>query len=180
VDCVYAAITAEGGEGELAAVPGCGCVPEEGAEDLAGPLTIYPQHLERMSFAENGLATVYVGRRVAYVERRGRTAWTLRVDNGPDEFVEGLARAVEGWKVGFVDLRLETVIEPRWDFAFPFDDGLAVVCDGCREQPSCPTCEHSEIVGGEWGYIDRQGEIIVEPMFSREDLPEREVIAVGE
>ncbi|MDY7092077.1 MAG: WG repeat-containing protein [Acidobacteriota bacterium] len=179
VDCVYASV---GEVEELSSRGECGCIEESGE----GALRLYPEHLEQLAFDDQGLATVYAGNRVAYVTRGGqstresRTAWMLKVDNGPDYFVEGLARTAEGGKVGFVNRRLEPVIAPRWDFAFPFDDGLAVVCDGCRAQPSCPTCEHSEIIGGDWGYIDRQGEEIVVPMFSREELPERGMIAIGE
>ena len=71
----------------------------------------------------------------------------------------------------FVDKELAEVIPPSWDFAFPFESGLAVVCNGCTPRP---VGEHSEMVGGKWGYIDSQGEVVVPIIHSRDELPSRQ------
>jgi hypothetical protein len=47
-------------------------------------------------------------------------------DNGTDYVVEGLARTVRAGKIGFVNTWLEQVVAPVRDFAFPFEEGVAV------------------------------------------------------
>jgi pimeloyl-ACP methyl ester carboxylesterase len=137
-----------------------------------GALVLQPQHLQRIGFDDDGLATVYVPEHgVAYVRPDGKTAWMHPFDNGADYFVEGLARTIQGAKIGFVDRRLETVIAPAWDFAFPFEEGLAMVCDGCRTEP---VGEHSEVVGGRWGFIDRSGAVVIPVTYPRHMLPRPE------
>ena len=54
------------------------------------------------------------------------------VDNGPDEYHEGLARVRAQDKVGFVDQEYRLVIPPQFDAAFGFDGGTARVCVGCH------------------------------------------------
>jgi len=99
----------------------------------------------------------------------GRTAPALRYDNGADYFVEGLARSPRDGKVGFVDELLELVVPRQWDFAFPFEDGHARVCSGCVIRRAGG--EHSEVVGGRWGYVDREGRVVVPVVHAREELP---------
>lgn len=175
-DCVYAAVaTAADPDPGLSPFPGCGCILP------GGSFSIGPEHLRRLAFDGDDPATIYVdGGQVAYVRRDGKTAWILPFDNGADYFVEGLARTVRGSKVGFIDTNLDVVVEPVWDFAFPFEDGLAVVCQECGIEPACPGCEHSEVTGGRWGYIDRKGEVVVPVEHRREDLPARsEILETG-
>jgi hypothetical protein len=49
---------------------------------------------------------------------------------------------------GFVDKTGKTVIEPAFEDAWPFSDGLASVR-----------------VGGKWGYVDKTGKTVVEPQY---------------
>jgi len=100
----------------------------------------------------------------------GKTAPALLFDNGPDYWVEGLARTVRDGKIGFVNQDLEVVVPRTWDFAFPFEDGLAQVCTGClivHEDGD----EHGSVRGGAWGVIDRQGRVVVPVAHDRESLP---------
>lgn len=117
------------------------------------------------------VSAVVVDGTLLYVISSGKTAPALWFDNGTDYFVEGLARTVRNGKVGFVDEELAEVVPPSWDFAFPFESGLAVVCSGCTSRP---VGEHSEMVGGEWGYIDSKGRVVVPLIHSRDELPSRE------
>ena len=98
----------------------------------------------------------------------GKMAPALAFDNGPDYFREGLARTQKNNRIGFVDESLEIVVETVWDFAFPFENGLAIVCSGCRQVKDG---EHTSIEGGEWGYIDSSGVMLVKPVHSRDALP---------
>ena len=134
-----------------------------------GALTIDTDHLNELSFSE-GLASVLLPDGWYYVSPDGRTAPVVTSDNGPDYFSEGLARTRRSGKVGFIDRSLSEVIPPKWDFAFPFEGGVAVVCQGCRSHPIAGG-EHSEMRGGSWGYIDRVGEVVVPLRFERDQLP---------
>jgi hypothetical protein len=55
-------------------------------------------------------------------------------------------------KYGFIDKTGEMVIEPQFDWAFQFSEGLAVVMVG-------------DEIPGKWGYIDRTGEFVIGPEF---------------
>lgn len=119
------------------------------------------------------VSSVVVDGSLLYLISSGKTAAALWFDNGADYFVEGLARTIRGGKVGFVDQSLSEVIAPRWDFAFPFRSGFAVVCTGCMRKPAG---EHLEVVGGNWGYIDTRGEVVVPVIHGRDQLPSIEQI----
>lgn len=95
----------------------------------------------------------------------GRTAPAFAFDNGLDYFVEGLARSVSDGKFGFVDQKLELVIPRTWDFAFPFENGVARVCEGCTISDDG---EHGEVTGGTWSTIDRAGRIFEPEATSQE------------
>lgn len=84
---------------------------------------------------------------------------------------------------GFIDASGDVVIEPAFDRAWSFTDGLALVQQGDRfgfihtdgrfavEPRFRDALFFSEglapvqIDDGNWGYIDRQGEFVVEPRF---------------
>lgn len=134
-----------------------------------GSLSIEPDHLDQLDFAD-GLGAVLVPMGWYYVTPDGRTAPVVSYDNGPDYFVEGLARTRRGGKIGFIDRSLSERIAPTWDFAFPFDGGVALVCQGCRPHPT-EDGEHSEMRGGVWGYIDHDGRVLVPVRFERERVP---------
>jgi len=126
--------------------------------DASGHLTVPPNHARSLKFDKHGLATVWMNG-FYYVRRDGRMARVLQFDNGADYFVEGLARTQVGGKIGFIDRKLRVVIPPRYDFASPFKDGTAAVCNGCKETSDAG--EHKSMVGGQWGVIDRHGREVV-------------------
>lgn len=65
-------------------------------------------------------------------------------------------------KFGYKDASGEMVIEPRFDQACGFSEGLARVNIGSVYDPG--TWSH---VGGLWGYIDETGKTVIEPQFDR-------------
>lgn len=76
-------------------------------------------------------------------------------DNGDDYFCEGLQRIVnKDGKIGFADSLGNVAIEPRFAFAFPFEDGYAKVTD---EGKSEPVGEYRTWVSDSWYYIDHDG-----------------------
>ena len=139
-------------------------------EDENGSIVIRDVHLKNMLFDNNNLASVYFkDTDIVYVNRRGKTARVLYFDNGADYFKEGLARTIKDGKIGFIDKNLDVVIRPKFDFAFPFSDGVAVVCNGCY---FVSDGEHSGVVGGKWGYIDNNGVAIVSISHEKDNLPQ--------
>lgn len=78
----------------------------------------------------------------------------LPFDNGGDEFAEGLVRSRQQGKVGFYNAQLRAVIIPQFDFAWPFKEGKALVCNGCNTRRDG---EHTSMIGGQWFYIDKSG-----------------------
>jgi hypothetical protein len=123
-----------------------------------GSLTVSREVLAEAQFDEDGLSAVWIDDELHFVDRTGKTARALFFDNGTDPFVEGLARTVRDGRMGFVNTELVEVVEPRWDFAQPFSGGFARVCVGCVAKREG---EHSVIVGGKWGVIDRSGSVVV-------------------
>lgn len=99
-------------------------------------------------------------------------------DNGADYYEEGLARFIDPKtrKVGFHDRKGNIKIKAEYDFASPFQNGVANVCNGCHgEYPQMPTYApissspykhplnqmYLDVVGGKWGMINTDGKIIV-------------------
>lgn len=130
-----------------------------GFRDAAGKVVIAAQYFTVTPYTTEGVAGVIVEGGAAFIDLTGRrVATALMFDNGPDYFVQGLARIVDGDKTGFVDRAGKVVIAPKFDAAGSFCEGLAPVCMGCKE---IPRGEHSEMVGGQWGFVDRNGAVVI-------------------
>lgn len=78
-------------------------------------------------------------------------------DNGPDYFVEGVARFVENGKIGFYNEQNEKVIPAQFDWASPFENGVAEVCNECK---AVREDEHERMQGGKWGTVNMKGEVL--------------------
>ena len=164
-DCTYCPI-----ETQDKPYPGLTLFRNCAYEDENGSIVIRDVHLKNMLFDDNNLASVYFkDTDIVYVNRRGKTARVLYFDNGADYFKEGLARTIKDGKIGFIDKNLDVVILPKFDFAFPFSDGVAVVCNGCY---FVPDGEHSAVVGGKWRYIDKNGVAIISVSHEKDNLPQ--------
>ena len=134
-----------------------------------GSLRIDRRHLARLHYGSGGLAEVFVeGSGWAYVRRGGATLEVLAEDNGPDDYADGLVRIRRGGKIGYADRSFRIAIAPRFDFAWPFAKGRALVCRGCRVEAAGPGKEHPAVAGGLWGYIDRAGREVVPVKLTRE------------
>jgi hypothetical protein len=77
-----------------------------------------------------------------------------------------------GGKKGFVDETGKLVINPQWDVAYPFNEGLAIVCVG--------ECDSDHFIGyrlgknfeqialeqtHKFGFVDETGKLAINPMF---------------
>ena len=168
-----------GVRGELKAALPCLFVPVEddsrdrlprcARRDDDGRWVIEPGALRVRAARGEDLAVIELAGELHYLNAAGVVVPVLPFDNGADPFVEGLARTSVGGKIGFIDESLRVVIPATWTFAFPFENGRAVVCEGCELHDVGDG--HREVVGGRWGAIDRNGEVVVPVIHTRENLP---------
>lgn len=134
-----------------------------GYKNSRGQVVIEPRFALANEFSTEGIAAVVEGSEWFYIDRSGKKLLRpLVVDNGPDYFSEGLARFRQDGRIGFFDVRGRIAIEPRFDFALPFSDGMAAFCEGCREEREG---EHLKVAGGKWGFIDRSGRMVIQPAY---------------
>jgi hypothetical protein len=153
----------------LAAPPACQRLTEEdGLQPLAGchleqgRLSLDAAARARLDYDNLGLAAVYAGDSFHYVSRQGRTQAVITWDNGPDYVEEGLLRGRVGERIAYFDAALAQAVPGTYDFGWPFSDGIAQVCNGCRR--STPDGDgHTPMEGGEWVHIDRQGRRVADP-----------------
>ncbi|MEE9524160.1 MAG: WG repeat-containing protein [Thermodesulfovibrionales bacterium] len=149
----------------LVGLQGVAAVPFEkdgkwGYKDIDGQVVIEPRFIIAGEFSPEGVAAVVDKKGWAYVNKSGEVVIRPHVyDNGPDYFSEGLARFSENGKFGFFDKTGNVVIKPAFDFAFPFREGLARVCNGCK---LVKNGVHTTVEGGKWGYIDTRGKLVIQ------------------
>lgn len=122
-----------------------------------GQLQLLPHHLKRLDVDEFGLATLWANGQHYYINRQGQSLAVLSFDNWADEFSEGLVRVRRHGKIGFYNRQLQEVIPPQYDWASPFEQGIARVCQGCQE---IQQGEHRAVVGGTWSQINCQGQTL--------------------
>lgn len=134
-----------------------------GYKNARGKVAIPPHFSIANDFSPEGIAAVVDEQGWAYIDAQGNILIRpFIVDNGPDYFQEGLARFVEFGKFGFFNQKGQVVIQPHFDFAAPFSEGLAAYCMGCQMKAEG---EYSLVEGGKWGYMDQKGKTAIEPRF---------------
>jgi hypothetical protein len=116
--------------------------------------------LQSLDFQQNNLALKYINGKWYYIRRDGKAMSVILDEKGkPDLFKEGLARSRIDGKIGFFDKNLDMILPPFYDYAFPFHNGIAEICVGCKEDMEDG---YSILNGGEWKRIDRTGLLIEE------------------
>jgi hypothetical protein len=158
-----------------------------GFMDCNGLVVIPPQYSSAQDFTE-GLACVEKDGKCGYIDPNGREVISLQYSTyANSHFSEGLAAVSVGdrWtgKWGFVDRTGVIVVQPQFELAGWFSEGLAfVVKDGKRgfidrkgEMVIEPAFELAQWFseglapvrppGGKWGYIDRTGRFVIPPQF---------------
>jgi hypothetical protein len=136
-----------------------------GYRNAQGKVAIEPRYVIAREFFPEGIAAVADEKEWAYIDRKGNVVIKPFIfDNGPDYFSEGLARFTVNKKFGFFDTHGRVVIKPQFDFAMPFHDGLAAFCTRCSEKRDG---EHSFMEGGRWGFINRNGEVVIPPIYEK-------------
>ena len=114
-------------------------------------------YLKQLDFKGEEIISVLINNTFYYIRKDGKKIQTLTYDNGADPFSDGLARTKVNGKIGFFNSNLDIILKPIYDFAFPFHNGKAEICTGCKEKKEG---EHSMLEGGKWQKIDRNGLVI--------------------
>ena len=134
-----------------------------GYKNADGEVVIKAIYVMADEFLASGIASVIDEDGWAYIDMSGTIILRPFIyDNGPDYFSEGFARFVKNDKIGFFDETGKIIIEAKYDFANPFSNGMAVVCNGCQKEYMG---EHYTMVGGLWGYINTEGEEVVDLQY---------------
>lgn len=111
------------------------------------------------------IAIVTIDNGAVAIDRKENVLFEVVIsDTKPDEVSEGLFRIKKNEKIGFANMQGETVIKPQFDIAMPFSNGYSAICIGGKSQIED---EHSINVGGKWGYINKSGKLVVQPIYDR-------------
>lgn len=124
-----------------------------GYMDKSGNIAIKPQYSYAWEFSE-GLALVQQDKGENYIDKSGKTAITLQKIIRAEPFSEGLAAVYTSAnkKDGFIDKSGKIVIDPVWEEAGSFKEGLAPVSKyGNKEYL--------------WGFIDKAGKVVIKPKY---------------
>lgn len=137
-----------------------------GYRNTRGTVVIPPKYSIAYGFSPEGVAFVAGDGGWACINTDGQKLLTPFIsDNGPDELREGLFRYVQDQKIGFADASCQVAIPATYDSAYWFQEGLAVVCNACKELP-IHGGEHFDVQGGTWGYIDKTGALVIPLQFT--------------
>lgn len=95
-----------------------------------------------------------------YYDRNGKFIFkTFMTSEGPDGFHEGYIRYSENKKSGLISDKGQKITEAKYDWVSPINFGFASFCNGCYWDTSKDE-EHPPLVGGVWGFVDRNGKEI--------------------
>lgn len=104
-------------------------------------------------------AVVLKGTDFVVIDRQEQVLYQVfKYDNGPDFSVDGLFRIVQNGKIGYADAKTyQVVIQPQFDCAFPFENGVAKVSNNCKTEMEG---EHSIWTSDDWKMIDKSGKVV--------------------
>jgi len=133
-----------------------------------GVLKIVKEHMANFNFRTRNTVHFFTSEQHFYLKPDGRFLPVLFYDNGADSYQEGLTRSLRNAKVAYFNRDFELVIAPGYDWAWPFQAGRALVCNGCVVTPA--EGAHTILKGGMWGFINRQGEEVVPVKYTATDV----------
>jgi hypothetical protein len=140
-----------------------GEIPNCVRESANGDLFIAPEFLKELRFDSHGLAVVRSAREGwMYVSRTGKVLikGVPVMDNWADSFHDGLVRIVSNGKYGFANRKGQMVIPPIYDGAMNFENGRAIVCNGCESRSADREGEYHLFAGGTWFRINTKGKVL--------------------
>ncbi len=147
----------------------------------------------------DGLSVVYyeeskVNRHYGVIDKDGKIVVPLEYEMAKPQYADGLLAVRKDGKWGYIDNNGNMVIEPQYDQAYNFTDGIAVVfygtvtSSGAADQGTFffidrdnqkldalgewtnayvfNAAGYARVNGGDgWGMINREGDVIVEPVW---------------
>ncbi|HEV3341383.1 MAG TPA: WG repeat-containing protein [Pirellulales bacterium] len=136
--------------------------------DRLGHERITPKYLRAGDFVAH-FAQVSTQEAISFLDRSGTIAFNVPFEPSQldwvGEFSEERAWFSKGRKCGCLDTRGNVVIEPIYDDARPFREGMARVNRGAIEQ----AFPFSTQVGGKWGFVTTDGQLVIEPQYEEAD-----------
>ena len=128
-----------------------------------GEITIPPIFYTADSF-QNGFAIVCEDMFTAgsFINKEGQTVLTKRIAL-TSAYSEGLINCKEDEKWGYMNISGEIVVKPAFAYAHPFYEGRAAV----EPVPLKKKPKHDEHF---YGFIDKNGEIVIPPIYQGADL----------
>ena len=134
-----------------------------GYKDENGKIIIKAKYQQALEFLETEIAAVVFKNKWWYINVKGKKLISpYIVDNGPDNFSEGLARFGKDGKMGFFDHFGKKMIKAKLNYAEPFSGGFAQFNVGGTYQMEG---EYNMLKGGKWGFIDRDGKVVVVAIY---------------
>jgi hypothetical protein len=101
-------------------------------------------------------AIVHDGTDFLAINREGKRLYEVYFyDNGPDWLSDGLFRIRRNGLIGYADAQGQIVIEPQFECASQFENGIAQVALNCE---LIPDGEYTRQESKEWFYIDKEGQ----------------------
>ncbi|WP_180961536.1 WG repeat-containing protein [Hoylesella timonensis] len=98
------------------------------------------------------------------INNKGKELFNVfMANNGNDYPKDGLFRILDksGTKMGVANMNGQVIVKPKYDAIFPYYEGLAAVAVGCKTVRPQDDPEHEYVVGGKWGFIDKQGKEVI-------------------
>ena len=161
IDCSYWATDSLSNEAQLQSRGKCAFFEN-------GQIYVCHSTIKKLQFSKKGLSEIFaINYGWLFVKTDGSTIPTITFDNGPDYFVENMARYTDNGKIGFIDAYGNIVIKANYDFAFPFRNNYSIVCNGCTKVSDG---EHFILTGGVWGCIDKNGLIILPVEYQKNEI----------
>lgn len=123
--------------------------------DIHGKYKIAPIYKYAANFSE-ALAFVTPENHIpTCIDTSGKIVFQLYNADVAESFSDGMALIILQDKYGFVNRKGEAVVEPQYESAFGFSDGLAAV--------AVDVGQNYRVI--KWGFIDKNGKMRVAPQF---------------
>ncbi|MBU1626319.1 WG repeat-containing protein, partial [bacterium] len=128
-------------------------------------------------FSED-LAWVMTNEILSCIDKKGNIAFSLeKKDLDVIKFSEGLSRIKKGKESRYIDKTGKTIIESYFHDGLIFTEGLAAACTGGvfkkfnkgmrAYQRERKFFEYGYWRGDKWGYIDKTGKFVIEPIYNQ-------------
>ncbi len=136
-----------------------------GVLDVDGAMIVKPTFDAFVGYS-NGLCAVQKGGRTQVIDVRGKAVWKPKAGIFVGPFREDRAWAWDGTTADqlrrVVSDAFEWLGEPVFSDSGVFSEGLCAVNVGGERS-------EGELIGGLWGFVDRDGSIVIEPQFDMAD-----------